>query len=45
MKKLDQFYSAEDYHKKYFENNPNQPYCNFVIKPKIEKVKKEFGLK
>lgn len=45
IKKLDKFYSAEDYHKKYFDKNPNAGYCTFVIKPKIEKIKKEFDLK
>ena len=31
------FYIAEDYHQNYFNKNPNVPYCNFVIKPKLEK--------
>ncbi len=44
VKKLDAFYESEDYHKDYYKNNPFQPYCMFVIKPKIAKVKKEFGL-
>ena len=43
VKKLDKFYIAEDYHKKYFDNNPNQPYCVFVIKPKVEKARKKFS--
>ncbi|HPD67709.1 MAG TPA: bifunctional methionine sulfoxide reductase B/A protein [Ignavibacteriales bacterium] len=34
------FYSAEEYHQRYFEKNPNQPYCQFVVKPKVEKVQK-----
>ena len=33
----DKFYKAEDYHQNYFNNNKNAAYCNFVIKPKIEK--------
>jgi peptide-methionine (S)-S-oxide reductase len=33
------FYDAEDYHQDYFQNNPNQPYCSFVVKPKVEKFK------
>ncbi len=37
IKKLDQFYTAEEYHQKYFENNQNQPYCEVVINPKIQK--------
>ena len=28
---------AEDYHNDYYDNNPNQPYCVFVIKPKLDK--------
>lgn len=36
------FYSAEDYHQNYFENNPNQGYCSFVIAPKVEKFEKVF---
>ena len=33
----DKFYKAEDYHQNYYNNNKNAAYCNFVIKPKIEK--------
>ena len=36
------FYLAEDYHHNYFEKNPNQPYCQFVVAPKVEKFKKIF---
>ena len=36
------FYIAENYHQDYFKNNSNQPYCSFVIKPKMEKFKKVF---
>ena len=36
------FYSAEKYHQNYYENNPNQGYCAFVIAPKLEKFKKVF---
>jgi peptide-methionine (S)-S-oxide reductase len=39
------FYSAEDYHQNYFNNNSNQPYCNYVIKPKLEKFNKVFHSK
>jgi peptide-methionine (S)-S-oxide reductase len=39
------FYPAEDYHKNYYENNPRQGYCNFVITPKIEKFEKIFKIK
>ncbi|MCC5945928.1 MAG: peptide-methionine (S)-S-oxide reductase MsrA [Bernardetiaceae bacterium] len=36
------FYEAEDYHQDYFANNGNQPYCSFVINPKVQKFRKEF---
>jgi peptide-methionine (S)-S-oxide reductase len=39
----DAFYSAEVYHQNYFESNKEQPYCNLVIKPKVEKFKKVFS--
>lgn len=44
VKKLDKFYLAEDYNKKYFDKNPLQPYCLLVIRPKVSKIKKEFGI-
>ena len=34
---LDVFYPAEAYHQDYFNNNANQPYCQMVILPKINK--------
>jgi peptide-methionine (S)-S-oxide reductase len=37
-----QFYPAEDYHRDYFEHNPNQPYCRMVVSPKVEKFRKSF---
>lgn len=36
------FYVAEDYHQNYYNNNGSQPYCYFVIKPKMEKFQKVF---
>jgi peptide-methionine (S)-S-oxide reductase len=36
------FYKAEDYHNNYFENNQNQPYCQIVISPKVDKFKKAY---
>jgi len=38
---LDQFWPAEDYHNNYYNNNPNQPYCRIVIKPKLDKLFKK----
>lgn len=37
------FYPAEDYHQNYFNLNGDQPYCQFVVKPKVEKVKRVFA--
>jgi len=39
---LTDFYPAEDYHQDYYENNPNQGYCTYVIGPKVEKFEKVF---
>src|SRR5271165_6983575 len=33
------FYRAEDYHQEYFENNPRQPYCAYVVAPKVKKFR------
>ena len=38
---LKKFYKAEDYHQEYYDNHPNQPYCQVVIAPKLEKMEKE----
>jgi peptide-methionine (S)-S-oxide reductase len=38
---LKQFYSAEGYHQDYYRENPNQPYCRAVIRPKVEKFEKK----
>jgi peptide-methionine (S)-S-oxide reductase len=40
--KFDVFYLAEDYHINYFARNKNQPYCQFVVAPKVEKFRKVF---
>ena len=37
-----QFYVAEDYHQEYFRRNPAQPYCAFVVRPKVAKFRKHF---
>ncbi len=39
---LKNFFAAEDYHQNYYNNNGDQPYCNFVIRPKLEKFEKVF---
>jgi len=38
---LKEFYEAENYHQDYYKNNPNAPYCTFVIRPKLKKLKLE----
>ncbi len=40
---LEEFYPAEDHHQDYYKNNPQQPYCVFVVKPKVDKFRKVFG--
>lgn len=39
---LTEFYKAEDYHQNYYNENGDQPYCQFVIKPKLDKFQKVF---
>ena len=36
------FYVAEDYHKNYYENHKDDPYCNFVIDPKLHKLLQKY---
>ncbi len=36
------FYKAEDYHQNYYNQNGSQPYCAFVVRPKVEKFMKAF---
>jgi peptide-methionine (S)-S-oxide reductase len=40
---LGQFFPAESYHQNYFKTNTSAPYCELVIEPKIEKVRKRFA--
>ncbi|MBL7862640.1 MAG: peptide-methionine (S)-S-oxide reductase MsrA [Cyclobacteriaceae bacterium] len=39
------FYPAEEYHQNYYALNPNQGYCQYVIRPKVEKFRKQYGAK
>ena len=36
------FYPAENYHKNYYMRNEGQPYCQFVVRPKVEKLQRLF---
>jgi peptide-methionine (S)-S-oxide reductase len=36
------FYSAEEYHQSYYARNPDQPYCRFVVEPKLAKFRRTF---
>ncbi len=40
---LDEFHPAEAYHQEYFRNNPSQPYCSFLIDPKVAKFRQQFA--
>jgi peptide-methionine (S)-S-oxide reductase len=42
---LQAFYPAENYHHDYFANNPDQGYCQMVVRPKLEKFRKAFAEK
>ncbi|GAB2783753.1 peptide-methionine (S)-S-oxide reductase [Hymenobacter luteus] len=40
---LQKFYAAENYHQNYYNQNGQQPYCQFVVKPKVDKVRQVFA--
>lgn len=40
---LKAFFEAEGYHHNYFQNNPSAGYCQFIISPKMTKLRKEFA--
>jgi len=42
---LKAFYPAEDYHREYFRRNPNKPYCQVVIAPKLVKFRAHYQSK
>jgi peptide-methionine (S)-S-oxide reductase len=42
IKPLEAFYPAEEDHRRYYEKNRNQPYCQVVINPKLAKLQKQF---
>jgi methionine-S-sulfoxide reductase len=41
--RFEKFYPAEEYHQEYYEQNPGERYCEYVIRPKVEKFRKEFA--
>jgi peptide-methionine (S)-S-oxide reductase len=43
LEPLTEFYPAEEYHQKYYANNPYQSYCQYMIPPKLSKLKKQFS--
>jgi len=42
VKPFEAFFPAEDYHQGYYKKNPLQPYCLFVIRPKVSKLRKKY---
>ncbi len=43
VKPLEKFYPAEESHRQFYKNNTDSPYCQVVINPKMEKLKKRFN--
>lgn len=43
LEPLERFWPGEEYHQDFFTKNPNQSYCNFVVKPKMEKTAVSFS--
>ncbi|MBI5127745.1 peptide-methionine (S)-S-oxide reductase MsrA [Candidatus Roizmanbacteria bacterium] len=43
IRPLVKFFKAEDYHKNYYNRNKEEPYCQIVINPKLEKLKQKFS--
>lgn len=40
---INNYYPAEDYHQDYLANNPQNPYCAMVVRPKVDKFRKQFA--
>lgn len=45
LESLNTFYPAEDYHQDYYNQNGQQSYCQFVVRPKVEKFQKKYKSK
>ena len=43
LKPVEKFWMAEGYHQNYYANNPNKPYCQLVVKKKVEAVREMLG--
>ena len=43
IKPVAKFYEAEEYHQEYYRNNPDKPYCQAIINPKIAKLRQKFA--
>jgi peptide-methionine (S)-S-oxide reductase len=43
LESLGDYYAAEEYHQDFFAKNPGQGYCNFVVRPKMDKTRKAFA--
>lgn len=43
IEEINNYYDAEAYHQNYFALNPQNQYCQMVVRPKVEKFKKVFG--
>lgn len=43
VREAPEFYPAEDYHRDYFAQNPNKPYCAAVIAPKVAKLRASYA--
>lgn len=43
LEPLKEFFEAENYHKDYYANNKDMPYCQVIINPKLDKVQKQFA--
>ncbi len=42
---LDQFYDAESFHKDYYDNHKDEPYCQIIISPKLTKLREKYANK